>query len=288
MLIEIAIADAYGAGFEFLPEDPARPNDASAYYAHLKRGTEPGQYTDDTQCSLAIAECLLAGTTAPRDIAAAILEAYRRDRRRGYMPGFRKVLDRVGDADELLATLRPNSVRSGAAMRAGPIGLLTETAAVHALATTQARITHDSPGGTGAAQGAALMVHYLLRGLGPLAGLPGFLAAQAPDVDWHRPMLGPTDTTGEQIARAALGVVLRARSLTEALLLSVAQRGDTDTVGAIAMAALSVAPGIARDLPEGLIAGLERGPYGADYLMALDQRLAGRFAAPIVSAGPRG
>ena len=54
MLIEIAIGDAYGIGFEFVKNTPDRPNDLSQFYQHPKYSNLiPGQYTDDTQRALA-------------------------------------------------------------------------------------------------------------------------------------------------------------------------------------------------------------------------------------------
>src|SRR4051812_31986050 len=117
MLLEIAIADAYGAGFEYALPGPDWPNDASRYVRHTRHSNQrPGDYTDDAQCSAAIAECLLAGTTTPLGFADAILEAFRRDPRRGYAHGFRGVLEAATDGPDLIARLRPTSDKSGAAM----------------------------------------------------------------------------------------------------------------------------------------------------------------------------
>jgi ADP-ribosylglycohydrolase len=285
MLVEIAIADAYGAGFEYAPPTPDRPNDATAYVRHARHKKKlPGTYTDDTQCSIAIAECLLAGRTTPLDFASAIHAAFHRDPRLGYARGFRRVLEAAADGPDLLARLIPTSDRSGAAMRAGSVGLLPSVEQVLAVAATQARITHDSPGGTGAAQGAALMVFHQLRGLGPISALPAFLAAHVPDVDWLTPHRGPTGRAGEEIARTALTVLLDSGGLTDVLRLSVDFGGDTDTVASIAMAAASVSSSLRRDLHPALAAGLEDGAFGLRYLRELDRRLAATFDAPAVAA----
>lgn len=261
MLIEIAIADAYGAGFEYADPTPDRSNDVSAYVRHLRphRRVQPGMYTDDTQTSCAIAECLLAGTTAPLDFASAIIAAFRRDPRGGYARGFRDFLEGVADGPDFLARIKPHSEKSGGAMRAGPIGLLGSVEEVLAVATVQARITHDTPGGTGAAQGAAPMVFQQLRGLGPVSELPEFLARHIPSVDWRTPHRGRAGPKGEEIARTALAVLLDSRCLTDVLRRTVEFGGDTDTVAAIAMAAASVSPGMRRDLRRRSSMGLRVG-----------------------------
>jgi ADP-ribosylglycohydrolase len=288
MLLEIAIADAYGAGFEYAGPTDDRPNDASGYVQHPRhRGTQPGMFTDDTQCAGAIVECLLEGSITKPDFAAAIVRAFGRDPREGYARGFHALLHEVKDGAELLARIRPDSEKSGAAMRAGPIGLLDSVEEVLRIAADQARITHDTPGGIGAAQGAALMVHHQAYSLGAIETLPAFLAEHVPTVEWMHPNRRRTGSKGEEIARTALAVLLDSRSLRDVLLRSVAIGGDTDTVAVIAMAAASVSPAFERDLPQALIDTLEDGPFGRTYLARLDERLSAVFDLPILAAGPR-
>lgn len=81
MLVEIAIGDAYGAGFEYAKPTPDRPNDLSRYYQHPRHGIIPGCYTDDTQMSLAVAEALIengAAATSLQFVEKFIL-AFQRD-----------------------------------------------------------------------------------------------------------------------------------------------------------------------------------------------------------------
>jgi ADP-ribosylglycohydrolase len=50
MLIELAIGDAYGAGFEYVKDEIVRTrNTLEAYLGHARHNIAPGQYTDDTQ-----------------------------------------------------------------------------------------------------------------------------------------------------------------------------------------------------------------------------------------------
>jgi ADP-ribosylglycohydrolase len=69
MLLELAIGDAYGAGFEYASE-MMKYNDLSRYVQHPRHlGTRPGMYTDDTQMSLAIAEMALAAGSCCEEVA---------------------------------------------------------------------------------------------------------------------------------------------------------------------------------------------------------------------------
>ncbi|GAB4543754.1 MAG: hypothetical protein Tsb0014_37610 [Pleurocapsa sp.] len=61
MLLELAIADAYGAGFEYARNTfVTEHNNLINYVQHPRHHIKPGCYTDDTQMSIAIAETLIA------------------------------------------------------------------------------------------------------------------------------------------------------------------------------------------------------------------------------------
>src|SRR4051794_11554862 len=116
MLLELAVGDAYGAGFEYAPEATVRKhNTAAGYIRHPKHAIAPGCYTDDTQMSLAIAEALVSGEPwAPWNLARRFVEVFHRDPREGYSSRFYELLKAVDSGEELLARLRPDSDKSGA------------------------------------------------------------------------------------------------------------------------------------------------------------------------------
>jgi ADP-ribosylglycohydrolase len=87
------------------------------------------------------------------------------------------------------------------------------------------------------------------------------------------------DIKGWMCVRAAITAITASSSLSELLRRCVAFTGDVDTVATIALAAGSCSADIARDLPAHLIAGLENGPYGRDYLVGLDRQLLGLVQA---------
>jgi ADP-ribosyl-[dinitrogen reductase] hydrolase len=274
MLLQLAVGDAYGAGFEYVkPSMVARENTLAGYVQHPRHAIAPGCYTDDTQMSLAIAETLVSGRPWTREVlAAAFVEVFKRDPREGYAGRFYDFLTEVRDGQEFLARIRPDSDKSGAAMRAAPIGVLSSVSKVLEHTTIQARLTHDTPDGIAAAHAAALSAHYFLYRLGPRRDLGVFLESQVPG-PWSVPWTGKVGSAGQSSARAAVTALTLCESMSDLLRRCVAFTGDVDTVAAIALAAGAHCDDLVQDLPEHLVTGLENGPYGRDYLLALDTSL---------------
>jgi hypothetical protein len=294
MLVEIAIGDAYGAGFEYADENLPK-NDLKGYTKHPTHALRPGQYTDDTQMSIAIAESLIARFDhgvpwVAETLAESFVHCFKRDWRDGYARGFQKLLEEVTSGNMLCSRLIPNSDKSGGAMRATPLGLLDKTGTILEMTEIQAAITHNTPDGIAAAQAAALMTHHLAFGY-MVADLREHLCDLLPkhaDV-FATPWIGRILAPGLHSVRAAMQAILDAdvfapeggagrmqRSLSQILQRVIAFTGDVDTAGAIAMGAASSSPDIVNDLPDVLRYGLERGPYGHDYLEKLEVKL---FAA---------
>lgn len=282
MLLETAIGDAYGFGFEYADENLPR-NTLEGYVRHPTYGQslQLGQYTDDTQMSLAIAETLLnpAGVMLSKyELAKKFYEVFDRDRRDGYSKHFQKLLEEVKDGDELFLRLKPDSDKSGGAMRAGPLGVLATEPFVAFAAGLQASVTHDTVDGRGAAVAAALMTHYFLYKRGAKKDLGRYLneyvgPLSGCTVDWSAPWTGRVLAKGWMSVRAAITAIEAHDGLSAILKACVAFSGDVDTVGAIAMSAASCSDEVKKDLPEALVFGLENGKYGREYLMQLDVRL---------------
>jgi len=275
MMVELAVGDAYGAAFEYVPATfVARHNTVEGYLRHpTHTGIDPGNYTDDTQMTLAVAELLAEGASwTPLTLAERFVEVFHRDPRVGYAGGFHAFLRSVTSGREFLDRIRPASDKSGAAMRVAPVGLLPTVAEVRHHAAVQARVTHDTPGGVSSAEAAALAVHYCHHGLGPLAGLTKWISDQL-DADWTRPWRGKVGSKGEMSVRAALTALSSARSMKALLHQCVAYTGDVDTVATIALAAAARSAEVENDLPAALYRDLENGAYGRDYLRALNARL---------------
>lgn len=274
MLLELAIGDAYGAGFEYASSDLVQCyNDLSRYVQHPRHQLKLGSYTDDTQMSLAIAETIVAQEPwTPEVLATRFVETFKRDPREGYASRFYQFLLKIRDGREFLEAINWTSDKSGAAMRAAPMGVFPTVEKVIEAATIQAAITHNTPDGINAARAAALMSHYFIYQLGPKRKLGKFLNAYVSG-EWSKPWQGEVKSKGWMSVRAAITAVMRNDSLSELLQDCIAFTGDVDTVAAIALAAASCSEEIIQDLPAHLIAGLENGPYGRDYIIELDRQL---------------
>lgn len=279
MLLELAVGDAYGAGFEYAPEWLVRSrNTLTSYVRHPTHRIAPGAYTDDTQMSLAIAEAIVEGVDwTPINLARKFVAAFKRDPRDGYARGFGGLLRSVKDGDELLDRLSGHNAsdKSGGAMRAAPIGVFPSAKEVLTRAAIQARITHDTPQGVRAAQAAALMTHYFLYRKGPKAELAAYLEQHVPGVSWRKPWSGKVGAKGVDAVRAAVTAVQASSGLSSLLRRCIAYTGDVDTVATIALAAGSCCnpQEMAQDLPAGLVNTLEGGRYGKAYIADLDRRL---------------
>ncbi len=278
MLVELAIGDAYGAGFEFAEADfVATHNTLSAYVQHPRHTLKPGSYTDDTQMSLAIAETLISQDPwTPEVLASRFVTTFKRDPREGYASRFYEFLLSVNDGEEFLAKMHGTSEKSGSAMRVTPVGILPTIEQVIEAATIQAKLTHNSPNGIHAAIAAALMSHYFLYGLGNKQELGFFLERYVPG-NWSIPWDGKVSTLGVECVQAAVTAVIRNHSLSDILVDSVAFTGDVDTVAAIALGVASCSQEVSQDLPSHLFESLENGSYGRDYLIELDQHLLNRL-----------
>lgn len=275
MLLELAIGDAYGAGFEYVaPDITERYNDGKTYRKHQKHGLEPGCYTDDTQMSLAIAEAIVSEEPwTAENLAQRFVAAFQRDPRTGYAQGFYQFLVQTKSGAEFVANIRPESDKSGAAMRAAPIGVFASVEEVIARCTLQAKLTHDTPDGIAAANAAALMTHYCLYDLGPKAELGIFLDRTVPARRWSVPWRGKVGSKGWMSVQAAVTAVVAGNTMSDILRRCISFTGDVDTVATIALAAASCSDEVVRDLSPTLVTGLENGMYGRDYIISLDHKL---------------
>ena len=274
MLLEGAIGDAYGAGFEFVYRlIIRRRNKLTKYKRHPFYRTICGHYTDDTQMAMSLAELIVEGTEWTRlSVANKFVEVFKRDTRQGYAFRFFGLLKEVASGQELLERIIPSSERNGSAMRAYPIGVLGSEKEVLEKATIQARITHDTEWGVRAAQAIALIAHYFLYQRGSKAELIAYLADWQ-GVKWPLDWQGEVPMKGKETVEAVLSLLMQGERMSSILWEAVDLGGDTDTVASLTLALGSICPEIVQDLPDWMFEQLENGPYGRSYIENLDRQL---------------
>ena len=275
MLIELAIGDAYGAGFEYLDRKDVQPYNDLSYRQHPKHlGTKPGMYTDDTQMSLAIAELILEEQDwTPLNIANKFVEVFKRDPREGYAEGFYHFLRKnTGGGEEFLEKINGGSDKSGAAMRAPVLGTFKDKAEVLEKAEIQASLTHNTKDGINAAQASALIPHFFIWEGGKKQDLAKYIKANVKG-DWLSRWTGKVRSKGFMSVRAAITSIMESNKMSELLKLCISYTGDVDTVAAIALAGASVCKEIKQDIPYWLYGDMENGTYGRDYIESLDTQL---------------
>jgi len=277
MLVHIAIADAYGASFEFKDKRFVDLHNTGTSYVTGAGRTQPGHYTDDTQMSLALAELLIEKPQWTRfKIAAKFLEVFKRDPRPGYAGGFYHFLKNTQTPQEFLDNIRPDSTKSGAAMRAAPLGILESIDEVIAKNYLQASITHNTQEGISSSLVVALASHYFYYELGSKEDLPKFLSCFVQG-DWFTSWKSTVSVEGMDCVKSALTAIQQSNSLEELLIKSVDFTGDTDTVAAIALGIVNRSHLFDNDLSPALYNGLENGEFGYDYLKSISKKFAEEF-----------
>ncbi|WP_336942403.1 ADP-ribosylglycohydrolase family protein [Acinetobacter modestus] len=273
MLTEIAIADAYGAGFEFCAiEKISIHNNLESYCKHELYDIS-GKYTDDTQMSIAIAEFILSGKEWNKEnIAAKFLQSFKRDIRFGYSEGFYNLLTQVSSGKELLNRLISTSERNGPAMRSVPIGFLKNKSDVVTFATLQAQITHNTRLGISSSCAVALAAYYGLQERGTLSELESFLENEGFN-EWNFNWQERVSLSAYDTVSAAFSCLLKYESMSSLLKACIELGGDTDSVASIAIGLATCFSEYKNDLPNHLFQMLKEDKYGVSFLTNLDKDL---------------
>ncbi|TDF34985.1 ADP-ribosylglycohydrolase family protein [Alteromonadaceae bacterium M269] len=273
MLLELAIGDAYGAGFEFAPMEKVHQfNDANAYQQH-EFGMPRGSYTDDTQMSLAIAELLIGDTEWTREnIADQFVTCFKRDERLGYSQGFHQFLISVNSGSEFIDKINNKSMRNGAAMRSAPLGVIAKIDELTAMCEVQASLTHNTDIGIKSSQAAALAAHYFIYQHGQVEHLTEFVS-EFSKYHWNDNWKDGVACCAEETINALLTTLKNADNLKDVLIKSVSFGGDVDTVSSLALAISSSSCLYENNLPDVLFEELENHDYGRDYLSATAHKL---------------
>ena len=284
MFVEMAIADAYGAAFEFVekPYPSGLVNDGVTFQKHPELPIGNGRYTDDTQMMLAIAEEMLDdGPFTKLSLANRFVDVFKRDPRPGYGKRFYALLQEVSTGAELLEKLDPTSTRSGACMRVGPVGLYRDLDEVLLKAKLQAQVTHDTPEAIMAAQAIAASSHFLVHEVGAIKDLGNWLEDVVPGHAWSMDWREWASVQALPVAHAAITALRLGSGDTDVMRIAVDQGGDVDTTAALAVWMSSLTLERSEDFAQSLYDGLENGDYGREYLSHVGNALGHRFGKPV-------
>ncbi|HWE92882.1 MAG TPA: ADP-ribosylglycohydrolase family protein [Tepidisphaeraceae bacterium] len=292
-LLGLAVGDAFGAPFEGMPADAIYYSFGFARKILAKPPMDALTYTDDTQMMIAVAEALLAsGRIEETTLVRAFVENF--EPGRGYGQGARRILELMangGNWRELSRTIFPGgSLGNGAAMRVAPVGLLfhDDLDRVAEEAAKSAVPTHVHPVGVEGAQLIALAVALVMRNERfDKDAFYSELMARAGTEEFQRQLakaarLGPEDSIAgfgstleahRSVVTAIACFATSPESYVEVVSRAVGLGDDTDTVAAMAGAISGAHLGVGA-LPKHLLALMENGPKGRDYIDELGKKLA--------------
>lgn len=279
MMLGQAIGDAYASAYEFVK--PIQP-DWTRYSKHPSltfTTTPPGMYTDDTQMSIGVAKTLLYDNIpfTKEQFAKHFFETFKGKPINGYSRAFQAILEKVNNVEELLATIRADSTKNGAAMRSLPLGVLPNPKIVMDCAKINASVTHNTPEGILSSQAMALAAH---KELYDIKGELRYYLTYHLKREFHdfapEPWI-PSDAL--PTIDAVVYLVEHAKSAQELLAEAVYLGGDTDSVAGLALGLYAINHSL-EDLPEFLIKDLYNGKDGKDYLLNLGFTLGKKYHIP--------
>ena len=274
MILEGAIGDAYGAGFEFAKYEKIKSkNTISKYETHPLFEEIKGKYTDDTQMSIGIAELLIEEKEwTSLMVANKFVEVFKRDPRRGYAKRFQQFLIEIKDGQELLDRIVAKSERNGAAMRSYPIGILKDEKEIIEKSDLQSNITHQTEKALKSAQAIALINHYFIYQKGSKFDVKEYLQ-DIQKYNWKGNWKGEVKVNAIETVEAVITILVNEHSLADMLKKSVDFGGDVDTVASLCLAIGKMSSEVKDDLPKWLYKDLENNIYGHDFLVDLDSKI---------------
>jgi ADP-ribosyl-[dinitrogen reductase] hydrolase len=278
MILEAAIGDAYGAGFEFRDNDYIlQHNNLTTYHVHGLHSEIYKRYTDDTQMAIAIAELLLeTDDWTELKVANKFVEVFHRDKRRGYSDRVYNALDASKNGEDFIRIIDNRSSGNGSAMRAYSIGFLKDIPTLLRFCEIQAKVSHNTPEGISGAKRIALAVHYYRYCLEEKGSLVDFLNTTLEEDEYYE-ITSPIDMHCYPTTRAVIKIVSEAESMQACLKKAIDFGGDTDTVAALCLAILSQKKNCDYTLPKFLFNELENEAFGRDFLIQLDNKLELKF-----------
>ncbi len=227
VMLGTLLGDISGAAYEF---DPVKTKDIPILEEPGARFRSPYRFTDDSVCTVAIAEALLHGK--PYDESLVTWVSKNLHDGIGYGPHFLKW------------ALNPNrkpygSWGNGSAMRVAPVAWLAGSMGdVIEQATASSKVTHDHDEGIRGAQATAVAVRMALEGFTKkdirdvMVDRFKYLEVDTSLAAW-RPYYG-FEVSCQKSVPQAIRCFLESASTMDAILNAISLGGDADTMGAIA------------------------------------------------------
>lgn len=214
-MIGAIIGDIVGSRFEF---NNAKTTD-------FKLFTSECSFTDDTICTVAIADAILTGKSY-RDSVHDWCRKYPHP-----MGGY------GGSFARWVASDNPqpyNSFGNGSAMRVSPVGLYFDNEFGDVLneAKKTAEITHDHPEGIKGAQVTAMCVWMMRKGY-TKADMKSYVESEYGALPKFKSFSNPFDETCMNAVPVSVSCVLNSTCFEEAIRNAIIVGGDSDTIGAI-------------------------------------------------------
>lgn len=269
MLVEAAVGDAYGSGFEFADREVIQQfNDGRHYRNHVFwLNLTSGMYTDDTQMSIAVAETLITKSYSKLGFANAFIRCFKRDPREGYSSRFFELLLKLDSGSDLLARMDPKSTRCGAAMRSLPIGFLPLDR-IEPVAEMQASVTHNTEEGILSSKAMALASHFMRTQKDP-TGVRKWVQKRLGTRKFGKKWTKEVSVEADDVVNAVFTVLENATDFKDVLVRSIEFGGDVDTVASLAAGLASpVFP-----MDSVMLVGLERSQFSHKYIRELEQQL---------------
>ncbi len=263
MITGAAVADALGAPFEFQPGGLYRhrfPEPVLGGVGEMQGGGSfgwaPGEFTDDTQMALSLAEAIRAAGGYDPDVVWQWFRAWAATAR-DVGTTTRAALRHRDWRDVSLVGIR--GAGNGALMRAFPFAAVLLDATDDEVRDTvvgHGALTHPDPAAGWGAWIAVEMCRTAIRGGDPLAVLDGLVAALPADVragfapllvaDWTPDQPHPSNGSVWGCLAEAVWALRTTSSFEEAVVAAVDRGGDADTVACVTGALAGARYGVQR------------------------------------------
>jgi ADP-ribosyl-[dinitrogen reductase] hydrolase len=302
VLLGTAVGDALGVPFEtkLANYEPLVKWDGKSYLGSEHHGLQPGQYSDDTQMSLMVAESLIDNHGFnPDDLAERYVEWIVSGRARGYGKTTMLAITNLVNGKHWSESGIAGSYGNGTAMRAAPFGVYfrNDLSALVSICKMDSSITHASEEAEGGSIAIGLAAAYAVNGdtSGLLEDLWQILPASkirsiiySLDSLIESPYITPeqalrvigTKADVRQTVPAALYCFLKFDNYHDAVLASIKAGGDTDTTAAIVGALFGAKYGM-KVIDKDLVKNVEE----SDRLIELDSQLYNRSKESFLTRG---